>query len=469
VRDLAGYFHSCEVSSVRDPETGEEQQALFANLKFADSEPGRLAYDQMREALDYQKRFSQSKDVFAGLSINGGGVSHPATIRGMDVNMVTEIQEAFSADIVTKPARGGRFVALMREARRAAAWNRGRAREARAGRSQGMATAVIDPKMKKHVLEARQAFKALGAAVEGKQAAEIPGVLKMLTEAVRRCGSDAGMKKLAESAVGKIAAFTKLLEQGDENLDPGTLVADIKDDVDRLDDLIGGGATGDQGGGEGEMEDAAAEGEGEEEGAEGEGAEGEGEGEDEQDYGMGEHDDAGAGPGGPGAMRYSCASCGETNRVMPPKGFRLARMGESAQGSTGHEALVCRLRRALEQKEQRFVTHNRETRQLLKENTELKARLLAGQRLQEASKMLREAGVPPDIMRAKALLPFEPEQWPTMIGVAKNALAKEAAPLQRGGAGPRGSGSGGAAGGGGDKETGAIFKEAYQRPHDIVG
>ena len=56
------------------------------------------------EVMIRQQQFPNSKDVYAGISINGGGVSHPGTIKGMRVNMVTEIQEAFSADIVTKPA-----------------------------------------------------------------------------------------------------------------------------------------------------------------------------------------------------------------------------------------------------------------------------------------------------------------------------------------------------------------------------
>lgn len=115
VRDLAGYFYECQLGQVRDPDTGEQLAACYSKLKFAESEPGELAFKQSLAALEYQKRFPQSKDVFCGISINGGGISHPANVKGVEVNMVTEIQEAFSADIVTMPARGGKFLAVVRE------------------------------------------------------------------------------------------------------------------------------------------------------------------------------------------------------------------------------------------------------------------------------------------------------------------------------------------------------------------
>jgi hypothetical protein len=119
IRDLAGYFVDAKLTTIRDPETGEDLAACVGTLRFSESEPGNLALAQVKTALEYQRQFPNSKDVYAGISINGGGVSHPGTIRNMEVNLVTEIQDAFSADIVTKPARGGKFLALMREADKA--------------------------------------------------------------------------------------------------------------------------------------------------------------------------------------------------------------------------------------------------------------------------------------------------------------------------------------------------------------
>lgn len=503
VRDLGGYFYDTELGAVRDPESGERLRACFAKLKFADSEPGRLAYDQMREALEYQRRFPDSKDVYAGLSINGGGVSHPGTLRGMEVNMVTEIQEAFSADIVTKPARGGRFVALMREASRTAAWKRRRAREARAGRRAGMATVVVDPKARKGVREARRAVRDLRAAIEAKKGEQIQSALAALSEALKRVDKAAGdhkdLKEVVVAATGHLGKLAKLREQGDDDahLDAPTLIADIKDDVDRLDDLVQP-AAGDEEPPEGEsemerrrrtgeMERRRHTGEGEDEheiemrAAEDEdedearASEDEDEDEDEARYGMRSDEDEDEDEAGePRAMQYSCASCGETNRVLPPKGFKLARMGEmrmgeSARGADGLEATVRRLRHTLESKERRFVTHNRETRKLLRENTELRARLLAQERLDQARKALREAGVPPDIMKPKELLPFEPDQWPALVKAAKRVKTQEGT-LLRGGAGPRGGGGGDDGrdtGRGGDAKT--TFREAYQKPKDVLG
>jgi len=131
VRDLAGYFYDCSLGEVEDPESGERLKACFGTLKFDESASGQLAFDKVKTAIEYQKRFPNSKDVYAGISLNAGGASHPGTIDGQRVNVVTEIAEAFSADIVTKPARGGKFLALTQESFKAAA--RYRAKEARGG------------------------------------------------------------------------------------------------------------------------------------------------------------------------------------------------------------------------------------------------------------------------------------------------------------------------------------------------
>lgn len=115
VRDLAGYFYETQLGQIADPDTGEKLAACYSKLRFAESAPGNLAMQQVLAALEYQKRFPQSKDVYCGISINGGGISHPGEVKGVEVNMVTEIQEAFSADIVTMPARGGKFLAMISE------------------------------------------------------------------------------------------------------------------------------------------------------------------------------------------------------------------------------------------------------------------------------------------------------------------------------------------------------------------
>jgi hypothetical protein len=116
VRDLCGYFVDTRVGTVNDPDTGESLTACYGTLKFDRSESGQRARALVETALTYQKNFPEDKDVYCGISINAGGVSHPGEVDGEQVNMVTEIQEAFSADIVTKPARGGKFLALVESA-----------------------------------------------------------------------------------------------------------------------------------------------------------------------------------------------------------------------------------------------------------------------------------------------------------------------------------------------------------------
>ena len=113
VRDLCGYWVNTRVGTVTDPNTGEEVSACFGTLKFDLSESGERARALVETALSYAKAFPEDKECYCGISINAGGVSEPGVIDGQRVNLVSKIQEAFSADIVTKPARGGRFLALV--------------------------------------------------------------------------------------------------------------------------------------------------------------------------------------------------------------------------------------------------------------------------------------------------------------------------------------------------------------------
>jgi hypothetical protein len=112
VRDLAGYFSDCREGVVTDPETGRQRAACFATLNFDDSEAGHLAYQKVKAALDFQRRFPNSGQVYCGLSINATGLSEPAMMEGQRVSLVKQIQDAVSADIVTRPARGGKFLAV---------------------------------------------------------------------------------------------------------------------------------------------------------------------------------------------------------------------------------------------------------------------------------------------------------------------------------------------------------------------
>ncbi len=493
VRDLCGFYFDPKIGTVSDPDTGETLEACFATLKFDESEDGQLALSKVKAALEYAKQFPNSKDVYAGISINGGGSSHPGTIRGLPVNMVTEIQEAFSADIVTKPARGGRFLALMQEAARTAAWKRRHARESsraqrptRVGSGGGGAMAGTGVKPKKQTQEA------------------LIEVLKKKLKKVRE--SEEGARARAMQLAQGLKQIRVAAEQ--EGLDPKTILADIKDDFTQLDKVMKAGK------GNGGAEDGEEESEGKKRAAEAEGGEdeeeseggkkaaeaededeeeseggkkaaeaedededeeegekvseqiyeepsgkrprmmGEGEEEDEEEggedegegYGMaGEEEDdeekGGLDDKDSGAMQYQCAGCGEVNRVLPPKGFKLARAGEDGLSESQAVRRLKRTQKLLETKEARFVKINRQHAQkiqaVLQENAQLKAENRRMRLLGEAKKKLKEAGVPSSIMKARELLAFHPSQWDVMIRGMQNKLTQESGDAYRGkGAGP---------------------------------
>jgi regulator of replication initiation timing len=201
-----------------------------------------------------------------------------------------------------------------------------------------------------------------------------------------------------------------------------------------------------EGGGEPEL--VAAEGEEgqEQEGEEKKEGEQEGEGGEKEAFGDDddEDDDEGDGDLGmsdeaseadPQRMQFKCAKCATVNEVAPPEGYQLSRagetMGESERQLRGRISMI---ERQLEAKEGRFVKTNRNLAQALKENQQLaidnrklKSKIIAFDRLEEATKQLKEANIPADILPAKDLVTlYEPEQWDAAIKQAKNMLAREA-------------------------------------------
>lgn len=498
IRDLAGYFSDCQVGTTKDEETGETLAACYATLNFSNSEPGRLAQEQVKTALQYQKQFP-GKDVYAGISINGGGVSHPGTIRDMAVNMVTEIEEAFSADIVTKPARGGRFLALTREAAASlAAWQK-RTRQAGGriteGRTNGMKTRVglkpVSIKALRRKLESQ--------ALSPKRRRKIEALIRKLEKKAAKEAKRTQTQREAATAFGKKIQqmgekySAKQAEAGEVGGEMKDLLLDLNQDIGELSKMLGTGGAAEPGeeepgvpgedededeeeampsmgmagededededeahAAEGEDEDEdeqeaegrgrAAEGEDEDEDeSEGRAAEGEDEDEDESEAGLyaGEDEDEDededeAAPGA-GNMRFKCGGCGEVNEVAPPKGYRLVAQEAMRGGGAEMRLVVTRMKRALEAKEGRFVETNLRMRQLREENRQLRATVLGLKRLREAGVMLRKAGIPTSYMKpAELVLQFERAVWPAVIEREKKRLAQEAKWLGRvGGNGAR--------------------------------
>ncbi len=464
MRDLAGYFYDCTVGTIKDLDSGEPLQACFATLKFAESEPGQLAMTQVATALEYQRRMGNSKELYAGISINAGGMSEPGQIEGMDVNMVREIHDAFSADIVTKPARGGKFLSLMQEAARTAAWKRSRVRERRLSTQGGGGTSMAGVKKTTRTTEAlgeedEAAKKAAAAAeveVEGEAEGEAEG--DPMGRMMQTAEGFVGKLRRLRSRMGGGEAAGETEGEGEAALppeiadDPQALLDDMKQDLaalgDHLGQLAGGGdeevPPGDEELPPGDEELPP----GDEEVPPGdEMAPDEGEGEGEGEAGR--------------AMQYACASCGEENEVLPPKGFRLAQMGEAAARLPGAKSLREAYQRLLEKfqtKESRFAKTNGHLKRLVEENVTLKAENVLMRREKTAVKMLREAGVPGDILSVKNLLAMEPEQWAFAIQTARRTLKIETR-LTETGPGPGGRPAGG---GSGAKEAQAVFDARYK-------
>jgi hypothetical protein len=103
VRDLFGYYFDTRVVQ-RNGKT-----AIAAKLKIQDGQD--WAVGLIKEAIAYNAKFPDK--VYAGISINADGDVSPKDVGGQSVNNVNSITDAFSADLVTKPARGGRFLALV--------------------------------------------------------------------------------------------------------------------------------------------------------------------------------------------------------------------------------------------------------------------------------------------------------------------------------------------------------------------
>jgi CYTH domain-containing protein len=108
VRDLVGYYFNTREVEVTNS-TGETVPALAASMKI--QEGADWAIGLIREAISFNTRYPNK--TYVGISINADGDVSPAIVDGEQVNYVHRITEAFSADMVTKPARGGKFLALV--------------------------------------------------------------------------------------------------------------------------------------------------------------------------------------------------------------------------------------------------------------------------------------------------------------------------------------------------------------------
>ncbi len=116
IHDLAAYFKDTKILTVTN-EAGQSVSAIGATMCFADSEPGQLGYQTAKAAIMYAKQFPNSREVFAGLSINASGIRDgEIMIEGEEWTRITAFVDPKSVDIVTRPGRGGAFIELLESA-----------------------------------------------------------------------------------------------------------------------------------------------------------------------------------------------------------------------------------------------------------------------------------------------------------------------------------------------------------------
>jgi hypothetical protein len=112
VRALCGAWRNLRLAQVPG-DRGTPVLACLGTLKLLNTPAGEEARELARASLD---AVAEGLPPLAGVSINASGVTEAALLDGLPVNRVVAIQDAFSADIVTRPARGGKFLSL-RESR----------------------------------------------------------------------------------------------------------------------------------------------------------------------------------------------------------------------------------------------------------------------------------------------------------------------------------------------------------------
>lgn len=114
VEDQCGYYKNVSVGEVNG------RRALTGEIHFDLSESGEMGYQKALTALHYAEEFPDLQSEYVGLSINADGDRIDKTMQVgdevLDVNYVQKFTDVHSCDLVTRPARGGEFVALVESA-----------------------------------------------------------------------------------------------------------------------------------------------------------------------------------------------------------------------------------------------------------------------------------------------------------------------------------------------------------------
>ncbi len=120
IRQLCGFYHSLEKVRVRDPKTQKMVWGAAGLLRCDETEAGREALAKAKAQIEYLGMFPESRDEYCGLSINGSGKDEGTVqVAGESWHKIVGVGMADSVDVVTRPARGGAFLALAESAGKA--------------------------------------------------------------------------------------------------------------------------------------------------------------------------------------------------------------------------------------------------------------------------------------------------------------------------------------------------------------
>lgn len=111
VHQLCGFYKDCKLTTVNDPRQGKNVKALEATLVCDESEAGALAFAKAKAQILFSKIYPNSKECYAGISVNTGGWQDGTiNIGGDEWSKIVAFEGVQSADIVTRPGRGGAFL-----------------------------------------------------------------------------------------------------------------------------------------------------------------------------------------------------------------------------------------------------------------------------------------------------------------------------------------------------------------------
>lgn len=117
IKNLCGFFHNLRTSEVRDKLTGNTVLACIAEQRFDKSEAGNEGFAKAKAQIEYSRMYPASANEYCGLSINGyGEPDGTVMIEGQKWTKIVKVGFADSVDVVTRPARGGAFLALTESA-----------------------------------------------------------------------------------------------------------------------------------------------------------------------------------------------------------------------------------------------------------------------------------------------------------------------------------------------------------------